>query len=53
MAFSGHKTRTIDRYSIVRDADLAEAADRLSAYVEGAKSRASVVPIGGASTRSR
>jgi integrase len=51
MAFSGHKTRAIfDRYSIVRESDLAEAAERLHAHVESAKSRATVVSTMDAAT---
>jgi hypothetical protein len=50
MAISGHKTRSVfDRYNIVSESDLHEAARRLNLYVESQESRSdgySLVTVG-------
>ena len=46
MTLSGHKTRSIfDRYNIVSESDLAEAARRLQNHLESQSTSSRVVPM--------
>jgi integrase len=46
MAMSGHKTRSVfDRYNIVSETDLAQAAERLQAHLRTQSAQAKIKPI--------
>lgn len=47
MTLSGYKTRTIfDRYKIVSEADLEQAAERLQSHLAGQPTQSKIAPIG-------
>jgi hypothetical protein len=46
MALSGHRTTSVfRRYAIVRESDLAEAAERLQAHLTASQQNAKVIPL--------
>ncbi len=47
ITLSSHKTRTIfDRYKIVSEADLEQAAERLQSHLAGQPTQSKIAPIG-------